>query len=321
MEQVSRTNHEEWTSQEGPADPQLGAGGQDLHQADNGAAALNESPGALQSDPLDGYEPVDQAGPIERMDQPPLHPDAEIPQGDPLEGWNGNIEDLSPDVQPLARSLQSHYQKGFQQNAAASKETDMLAQKAAAFDQLITDPNKRSEFMSGFGDTSASGPQSHGMWHDDDLESVDAKSQFDDPTYQGVEAMIYKAFKSRLEPELQRLNALSNYSAQQTMKNQWDSLVSQYPSASQHANAVAAKMQASPNLSLQEALFAVAGPSLLQAAHTTPPKGRSNGTQQRQGIQYRADAGSRRPASKAAPSLEAIIASSRKQLGIQEGMF
>lgn len=202
-------------------------------------------------------------------DNPPQDLSAQ-PQDDGS-GSNGNdtAEPLPPELQALVDAKVKSFQADYTRKRKEESEALAKAQeKAQAFDRLITDAQYRQQFVGAFqGQQAAQGGQRE-PWMD-----LDPATFFDEPTHNAAQAAAYRVNQKILTPIVQELEGykklinevilpfVQNYQ-QTSAQSEWKALEGKFQGAAQHKEAVDALRKQAPNLSYEQALYAVAGPSL-----------------------------------------------------------
>ena len=196
-------------------------------------------------------------------------PDPETAQSEGADDF-GSFTDqpIPPEGEEIAAKLQADYTRKMQALAEQRKELEKEKEKAAAFDRLMTDPQYRQALFGAAGALQGPGEPSESAappFADVNLDEV-----LDPDTKTAVQAAAYQVIQEHLLPDLERYKNVIEDMYREAKVSEWNSLVQKYPVAKNHLNEVSAFLQANPNVSLEQALFAVAGRELVGGAHTTP---------------------------------------------------
>ena len=227
-------------------------------------------------------EPENSVAPVEP--EAPLADETEATESPETEALETQAEDdqaftdidpasLSPELQAIYKRMESGLQKKFQ---ALAEEKKSLGEKAGMLDRILTDPEYRSAVLKSLGGAEKAPEAQEGTYmRINPHEGFKLSEHFDEQTVKGMEAAAANVIEKYLLPKLKPYeNALVALLSQQ-VNTGWQDLVKQYPGAEKHRVAVDSIRQQAPNLSLEQALFAVAGRELVQArggSKTLPSK-------------------------------------------------
>lgn len=203
-----------------------------------------------------------------------------IEEDDSEDGDDFDLPDVPEELADFKKQLIKGMNKKFQTHAEKLKESQ---KKAEAFDKILNDPQARKTFLAalgsmdagdgnGAGNAQRSGP-SFNIRPDVKPEEV-----FDEATMHGVEAAIGGYLDKVLAPALKPYQDAIVALFSERGNSEWEALDKEYSGASGHRQAVEQLLARNPGMTKKQALFAVAGETLLQAkapAKTgkTKPKG------------------------------------------------
>lgn len=186
-----------------------------------------------------------------------------------IQGGDTGESDLPPELQALVDAKVKSFQADYTKKRKEESELLTKAQeKAAAFERLISDPNYRQQFIAALGVQPAQQSAQREAWMD-----LDPASVFDEKTHDGIRAAQYRMFQQQMAPivqELEKYKALINDTILPAVKtyqsssvqSEWKGLEAKYQGVAQHKEAVEALRKQAPNLTIEQALYAVAGPTL-----------------------------------------------------------
>ena len=182
--------------------------------------------------------------------------------GDAFTGIDPNS--LPPDLQTLYKSMQADYTKKTQEVASKSKAAEMSAEKAKALDRAFTDPAFRAALFGNQQAQEAQGQQQGNGFQvqPDELDSINPADHLKEDLIPAVQAAAWKAVQKRLFPVLDQYKGIVDHLYRENIKMQWNLLEQKYPGATPHLEAVSAFIQRNPNVSLEQALRAVAPDNL-----------------------------------------------------------
>lgn len=177
-------------------------------------------------------------------------------------------EHLRPAMEAYKKDILRGMNKKYQSWAEEKKSWETDKQKAAAFDQILNDPQKRRVFLASLsamdgeggnpGSTAASGPSFN-------IHGDEVYDQLDEDYRKPIEAAIGRYLDAHLAPALKPYQDALLELYRDRQSGQWSKLAEKYPGADEHREAVDRLRSQSPGLSVEQALFAVMGDKLLQA--------------------------------------------------------
>ena len=183
-----------------------------------------------------------------------------------LEGGDDEItDDLSAEEEPEGEETEEEPAE----EETPSQEGMSPEEKAKLLDRLLTDPTFRKAFMAGMDGEGQNAQQEQGgdALTFNPFEGVNPSDVLEEEALPAVKAVVWNVLQEYLFPELQQYKQVIVQLAQGHQASRFEGLEKKYPDAASKRQEIAALVQANPNLSLEQAYFAVAGPS----AVTKPP--------------------------------------------------
>lgn len=217
---------------------------------------------------------------------------------------------LPPELQSLYKGMQAAYTKKSQ-----ARETTLKAsqEKAQAFEKIVADPEYRRAFLAALGQTTQPNGTQAPSADEPAWRKVKPSDALEEPTLHAVKAAGYE-----LLDELGVMQTIREIIAYKPMIDQllnratgdeFSTIAQKYTGADEHRDAALALLSKVPkgSLTMEQALFAVAGPSLkAPTKEPAQPENRSVDKRQAQLLQNATSSVNGRPTTKKISLLDLV---------------
>ena len=182
-------------------------------------------------------------------------------------------EELQPIYDTMVRGMNAKFRE-------LADERKALEEKAGMVDKILTDPQARAVFLASAGalNEQGQGQDQQAGFSFNARPDFDIDSAFEPDTPPAIEALIGRYLDQHVLPVVQTYARAIENVYHKMGDQEWDGLASRFPGADKHKAAVQQFRAANPQSTLEQALFAVAGPNLqAKAVKRTKPKPKPKG--------------------------------------------